>query len=104
MITDRDIAVRGVAEGRGDAKVREAMRSRRVMYCFEERKRQAAQKPGGFKCGAAGVNATADGRHVSPGSGAQGAETRQGGTESHGRAGSKTRGTLAAPDHRNGII
>ena len=36
MITDRDIAVRGVAEGKGpDAKVREAM-TREVMYCFED--------------------------------------------------------------------
>ena len=36
MITDRDIAVRGVAEGRGpDTKVAEVM-SREVMYCFED--------------------------------------------------------------------
>jgi CBS domain-containing protein len=44
MITDRDIAVRGVAEGKGpDAKVREAM-TQEVMYCFEdEEAQQAAQ-------------------------------------------------------------
>jgi CBS domain-containing protein len=44
MITDRDIAVRGVAEGKGpDAKVREAM-TQEVMYCFEdEESQQAAQ-------------------------------------------------------------
>ena len=36
MITDRDIAVRGVAEGRGpDTKVAEVM-SREVMYCYED--------------------------------------------------------------------
>jgi len=36
MITDRDIAVRGVAEGKGpDAKVRDAM-SPEVKYCFED--------------------------------------------------------------------
>jgi CBS domain-containing protein len=36
MITDRDIAVRGLAEGKGpDAKVREAM-TQEVMYCFED--------------------------------------------------------------------
>ncbi len=36
MITDRDIAVRGVAEGKGpDAKVRDVM-SREVKYCFED--------------------------------------------------------------------
>jgi CBS domain-containing protein len=36
MITDRDIAVRGIAEGKGpDAKVREVM-TREVMYCFED--------------------------------------------------------------------
>jgi CBS domain-containing protein len=36
MITDRDIAVRGVAEGLGpDAKVSEVM-SREVKYCFED--------------------------------------------------------------------
>ena len=36
MITDRDIAIRGVAEGKGpDAKVREAM-SPEVKYCFED--------------------------------------------------------------------
>jgi CBS domain-containing protein len=36
MITDRDIAVRGVAEGKGpDAKVREVM-STDVRYCFED--------------------------------------------------------------------
>ena len=44
MITDRDIAVRGIAEGKGpDAKVREAM-TQEVMYCFEdEEAQQAAQ-------------------------------------------------------------
>src|SRR5437879_2688588 len=36
MITDRDIAVRGIAEGKGpDTKVREAM-TQEVMYCFED--------------------------------------------------------------------
>ena len=36
MITDRDIAIRGIAEGKGpDAKVRDAM-SGEVMYCFED--------------------------------------------------------------------
>jgi CBS domain-containing protein len=36
MITDRDIAIRGIAEGKGpDAKVRDAM-SREVKYCFED--------------------------------------------------------------------
>src|SRR2546423_13563251 len=36
MITDRDIAIRGVAEGKGaEAKVREAM-SPEVKYCFED--------------------------------------------------------------------
>lgn len=36
MITDRDIAVRAVAQGKGpDAKVREAM-SPEVRYCFED--------------------------------------------------------------------
>jgi CBS domain-containing protein len=36
MITDRDIAVRAVADGRGpDTKVGEVM-SREVMYCFED--------------------------------------------------------------------
>jgi CBS domain-containing protein len=36
MVTDRDIAVRGVAEGRGpDAKVRDVM-SAEVKYCFED--------------------------------------------------------------------
>lgn len=36
MITDRDIAVRGVAKGCGpDAKVREVM-STQVMYCYED--------------------------------------------------------------------
>ena len=37
MITDRDIAVRGVAEAcKPDAKVRDVM-SNEVMYCFEDR-------------------------------------------------------------------
>ena len=36
MITDRDIAIRGIAEGKGpDAKVREVM-SQEVKYCFED--------------------------------------------------------------------
>ncbi|MDQ8727964.1 CBS domain-containing protein [Bradyrhizobium sp. LHD-71] len=36
MITDRDIAIRGVAEGRGlGAKVRDVM-TREVIYCFED--------------------------------------------------------------------
>jgi CBS domain-containing protein len=36
MITDRDIVIRGVAEGKGpDAKVRDAM-STEVRYCFED--------------------------------------------------------------------
>ena len=36
MITDRDIAVRGIADGKGpDAKVREAMTDE-VMYCFDD--------------------------------------------------------------------
>jgi CBS domain-containing protein len=36
MITDRDIAVRGVAEGKGpDARIREVM-SGEVKYCFED--------------------------------------------------------------------
>ena len=36
MITDRDIAIRAVAQGKGpDAKVRDAM-SHEVKYCFED--------------------------------------------------------------------
>jgi CBS domain-containing protein len=36
MITDRDIAIRGVAEGKGpDAKIADVM-SREVKYCFED--------------------------------------------------------------------
>ncbi len=36
MVTDRDIAVRGIAEGKGpDAQVRDAM-SAEVKYCFED--------------------------------------------------------------------
>ncbi len=36
MITDRDIAIRGIAQGKGpDAKVRDAM-SPEVKYCFED--------------------------------------------------------------------
>jgi len=36
IVTDRDIAIRGVAEGRGpDAKIRDVM-SDKVMYCFED--------------------------------------------------------------------
>jgi CBS domain-containing protein len=41
MITDRDIAVRGVADGKGcDAKVGEVM-SREVRYCFEDEDSEA---------------------------------------------------------------
>lgn len=37
MLTDRDIAVRAVAEGRGpDTKVGEVMSSDKVMYCFDD--------------------------------------------------------------------
>jgi CBS domain-containing protein len=37
MITDRDIAVRAVAQGLGpDAKVSDAMSTEQVMYCFED--------------------------------------------------------------------
>jgi CBS domain-containing protein len=36
MITDRDIAIRGIADGKGpDAKVRDAM-SHEVKYCFDD--------------------------------------------------------------------
>jgi len=36
MITDRDVAIRGIAEGKGpDAKVRDVM-SHEVKYCFED--------------------------------------------------------------------
>jgi CBS domain-containing protein len=36
MITDRDIAIRGIAEGKGpDSKVRDVM-SQEVKYCFED--------------------------------------------------------------------
>jgi CBS domain-containing protein len=36
MITDRDIAIRGIAEGKGpDAKIRDVM-SQEVKYCFED--------------------------------------------------------------------
>lgn len=36
MITDRDIAIRGIAEGKGpDSKVREVM-SKEIKYCFED--------------------------------------------------------------------
>ena len=36
MVTDRDIAIRGIAEGKGpDAKVRQVM-TKEVMYCFED--------------------------------------------------------------------
>jgi CBS domain-containing protein len=36
MVTDRDIAIRGIAEGKGsDTKVREVM-SHEVKYCFED--------------------------------------------------------------------
>jgi CBS domain-containing protein len=37
MITDRDIAIRGVAEGKGpDTPVREVMSTEQVLYCFED--------------------------------------------------------------------
>ena len=40
MITDRDIAVRCIAEGKGpDTKIREAM-TQEVMYCFEDEESQ----------------------------------------------------------------
>ena len=36
MVTDRDIAIRGIAEGKGpDAKIRDVM-SHEVKYCFED--------------------------------------------------------------------
>ena len=37
MITDRDIAVRGIADGKGpDTKVRDVMMTDEVMYCFDD--------------------------------------------------------------------
>ena len=37
VITDRDIAVRAVAEGKGpETKVREVMSSEKVMYCYDD--------------------------------------------------------------------
>src|SRR5206468_11393208 len=37
MITDRDIAVRGVAQGKGpDTPVREVMSTETVLYCYED--------------------------------------------------------------------
>jgi CBS domain-containing protein len=37
MITDRDIAIRGVAQGKGpDTPVREVMSDGKVLYCFED--------------------------------------------------------------------
>src|SRR5213075_1416739 len=37
MITDRDIAIRGVAEGKGpDTPVREVMSSEQVLYCYDD--------------------------------------------------------------------
>jgi CBS domain-containing protein len=37
MITDRDIAIRGVAQGKGpDTPVREVMSTDQVLYCFED--------------------------------------------------------------------
>ena len=37
MITDRDIAIRGVAQGKGpDTPVREIMSDSKVLYCFED--------------------------------------------------------------------
>ncbi|RJG05534.1 CBS domain-containing protein [Noviherbaspirillum cavernae] len=35
MVTDRDIVIRALAKGKGDAKVRDVM-SKDVKYCFEE--------------------------------------------------------------------
>ena len=50
MITDRDIAVRGVARGLGpDAKIREVM-SQEVMYCFDDEElNDATQNMGNIK-------------------------------------------------------
>jgi CBS domain-containing protein len=37
MITDRDIAIRAVAQGKGpDTPVREVMSTEQVLYCFED--------------------------------------------------------------------
>ena len=37
MITDRDIAIRAVAEGKGpDTKVRDVMSQEQVMYCYDD--------------------------------------------------------------------
>ena len=37
MITDRDIAIRGVAQGKGpDTPVREVMTTEQVLYCYED--------------------------------------------------------------------
>jgi CBS domain-containing protein len=37
VITDRDIAIRAVAEGKGpDTRVREVMSTEQVMYCYED--------------------------------------------------------------------
>jgi len=37
MITDRDIAIRAVAEGKGpDTPVRDVMSTEQVLYCFED--------------------------------------------------------------------
>ena len=37
MITDRDIAIRAIAEGKGpDTPVREVMSTEQVLYCFED--------------------------------------------------------------------
>ena len=37
MITDRDIAIRAIAEGKGpDTPVREVMTTEQVLYCFED--------------------------------------------------------------------
>ena len=37
MITDRDIAIRGVAQGKGpDTPVREVMSESKVLYCYED--------------------------------------------------------------------
>jgi CBS domain-containing protein len=38
MITDRDIAIRAVAQGKGpDTPVREVMSAEKLLYCYEER-------------------------------------------------------------------
>jgi CBS domain-containing protein len=45
VITDRDIAVRAVAEGKGpETKVRDVMSSEKVMYCYEDDELAAVAK------------------------------------------------------------